>query len=164
MGSLQSAMATFRRQLEDGDLIEAYQGLMAFIRELRSYFQKKYPHYVVPRNIYYGYLDMTYFAVIPPALRPHRLKIAIVFDYEHFRFDVWLSGTNRKIQDGIWQQLKGLKHAPYRLADDPKTEDYVLAGVVVENPDFSNLEALKAEIESGTMKFIQNIEQLLGSL
>ena len=98
MGSLQSAMVTFRRQLKSNDLIEAYQGLMAFFRELRSHFQKAYPHYSVPSNIYYGYLDMTYFAVIPPALKPHKLKIAIVFDYEHFRFEVWLSGANRKVQ------------------------------------------------------------------
>jgi hypothetical protein len=157
-------MVTFRRQLEGGDLIEAYQGLMAFFRELRSHFKKTYPHYSVPSNIYYGYLDMTYFAVIPPALKPHKLKIAIVFDYEHFRFEVWLSGANRKVQARVWNHWRENPAGSYRLADDPKVQDYVLADNLVEEPDFNDLTALKAAIEQGTLNFISNIEGRLSPI
>lgn len=164
MKSLQAAMATFKDQLEDGELIMAYQGLMAFFRELRTHFEKNHPNYAVPGNIYYGYLDMTYFAVIPPTLKSHKLKIAIVFDYEHFRFEVWLSGSNRKVQAEVWQQLQDDKVLPYRLANDPKTMDYILAAILVEDPDFSDLEMLTAEIETGTSKFIHKVEQMLERL
>ena len=133
MKSFEAAMGTFQQQLKDGDLIEAYQGLMAFIRELRTHFEKTYPDYTVPTHIYYGYLDMTYFAVIPPALKPHKLKIAIVFDYERFRFEVWLSGANRKVQAEVWKQWKENPAGIYRLADDPKAAHLSFSSLTLED-------------------------------
>jgi hypothetical protein len=41
---------------------------------------------------------MTYFAVVPPSLKRRARKIAIVFNYEAFRFEAWLSATNRQLQ------------------------------------------------------------------
>lgn len=161
MSTLQAAMAIFKRQIEDGDLIVAYQGLMAFFRELRSHFEKRFLDFSVPSNIYFGYLDMTYFAVIPPALKHHKLKIAIVFDYAHFRFEVWLSGANRKVQADVWQRIKDKVPKIYHLADDPKAIDYVLTSNLVEEPDFGNLQTLTAEIERGTLAFIADVEEML---
>jgi len=154
---------SFKKQLEQGDLIAAYQGLMAFFRDLRSHFEKQHPDYAVPSNIYYGYLDMTYFAVIPAALKAHKLKIAIVFEYETFRFEVWLSGANRGVQGKIWKLVKDSGWTKHRLAEDPKRMDYVLAHILVNDPDFSDLSALTAEIERGTLEFIGDIEGFLST-
>ncbi len=163
MNGLQQAMMAFKDQLKQGDLITAYQGLMVYIRELRSHFEKQYPEYSVPSNIYYGYLDMTYFSIIPPPLKPHNLKIAIVFEYETFRFEVWLSGANRDVQARIWGWLRESGWDKYRLAEDPRKIDYVLAQTLLDDPDFSDLGKLTSEIERGTQDFIWDVEGLLST-
>jgi len=42
-------------------------------------------------GLYQGYLDMTYFAFFPVKLKKRDLKLAIVFNYQAFRFEVWLA-------------------------------------------------------------------------
>ena len=39
---------------------------------------------------------MTYFALFPDALKKHNLKLATVFNYQTFRFEVWLAARNRQ--------------------------------------------------------------------
>lgn len=65
--------------------------------DLRIHFKNRYPNYSIS-GLYQGYLDMTYFAIVPPALKQRDLKIAIVFNYDAFRFEAWLAGTNRQVQ------------------------------------------------------------------
>ena len=69
MGSFSASMDEFKSQLQRGYLQEAYYGLMEYFRELRTHFVDAYPEYDVPSNIYYGYLDMTYFSVVPEPLK-----------------------------------------------------------------------------------------------
>jgi len=161
MSSFHKSIIEFRQQLEKGAIIEAYSGLMAYFRDLRSHFQKNYPDYSVPSNIYYGYLDMTYFSIIPSNLKPHNLKVAVVFVYGQFRFEVWLSGVNRKVQEEYWHLIKDSGWDLYHLSPDPKRLDYILDQVLVEVPDFVDLGTLTEEIESGTNQFINNVEDFL---
>jgi hypothetical protein len=161
MKTLDQAMQTYKQQLKQGDIILAHQGLMAYIRDLRSHFEKRFPEYTVPSNIYYGYMDMTYFALMPPALKEQRLKIAVVFVYDTFRFEVWLSGANREVQVQVWDMLKENAPDMYTFSDDPRREDFVLAHVLVDDPGFSNLKTLTSQIEAGTLAFIENVEGLL---
>ena len=69
MGAFEKSMRKLKTMLEDGYLQEAYRGLMEYIRGLRAHFKKKYPQFSVPTNIYYGYMDMTYFAILTPLTR-----------------------------------------------------------------------------------------------
>jgi len=163
MTSFHEAMMDFRIQLEHGVLQQAYSGLMAYFRDLRSHFLKTYPEYKAT-SIYYGYMDMTYFALIPEWLRLRRLKIAIVFEYETFRFEVWLSGANRAVQATIWNRIQDQGWNRYRLAGDPRREDYILSQVLSENPDFRDLAALTTEIEQGSLAFLQDVEIFFKSL
>jgi hypothetical protein len=59
MESFHESMLEYRRQLEKGIIQGAYRGLMAYFNDLRSYFKKKYPDYLVSGRDYYGYMDMT---------------------------------------------------------------------------------------------------------
>lgn len=65
---------------------------------LRTHFHKKYPDAFVSGSIYYGYMDMTYFSFTPKSLQQRKLKIAIVFVHESFRFEVWLAAYNKQVQ------------------------------------------------------------------
>ncbi len=161
MDSLQDQMLEYKSQLEKGFIQQAYRGLMQYMLALRSQFQKNYPDYDVPGNLYAGYMDMTYFAVIPAFLKERRLKAAVVFLHENFRFEVWLSGYNRQVQAQYWQIIKDAKLQQYRLVADPLKADSILEHVLVDNPDFSDLAGLTREIEEGTLRFILDIESFL---
>jgi len=161
MGSFPASMDEYKKQLKRGYLQEAYQGLMVFFRDLRAHFKNKYPGYSVSGSIYYGYMDMTYFSIFPESLKCRKLKIAIVFIHETFKFEVWLSGSNRNVQTKYWKMLKENEWDKYHLASNPRAVDYVLDHSLINNPDFSDLDSLTRQIERGTLEFIKDIEGFL---
>ncbi len=91
-------MEQYRKQLKKGTIQRAYQGLMDYIMDLRSYFENKYPNYSVSGSIYFGYMDMTYFSFFPQSLKLRKLKVGTVFVHQAFRFEVWLFGYNKSVQ------------------------------------------------------------------
>jgi len=161
MGSLQENMIKFRKQLEKGAIQKAYRGLINYMMSLKNHFSNKYPDYFVSGSIYYGYMDMTYFSVVPRSLKDRGLKIAIVFVYDSFRFEVWLSGKNQKVLAEYWKLFKDRGWDRYKLADQGKWADSVLEHVLIDDPDFSDLDALTRQIEQGTLIFIETIENFL---
>jgi hypothetical protein len=134
---------------------------MEYLGSLRSYFKKKYPDYVVSGTIYFGYMDMTYFAVNPPILKERKLKIAIVFLHEEFRFEVWLGGYNKNVQKEYWDLVRERGWDKYHIPSSIKGIDSIVENNLVDNPDFRDLDALTMQIERGTMKFIKDVEDFL---
>jgi hypothetical protein len=164
MASFQENMLAYKAELEKGSIQQAYKGLMEYMLKLRSHFQNQLPGCEVPGSIYFGYMDMTYFSIIPPALKEHKLKIALVFLHEAFRFEVWLSGYNRQVQARYWKLIREAGWGHYRLVGDPLKADAILEHVLVEKPDFDDLTGLTAQIEGETLSFIANAEVLLSSI
>ena len=164
MSSLNKAMQAYKKQLQEGQIIQAYQGLMAYFGELRSHFQKSFPDFDVPDNIYYGYMDMTYFAIIPKFLAAKKLKIAVVFLHEAFRFEVWLAARNKQVQSIVWEGIHASDWQSYPLTPQGKGVDAILDHVIVEDPVFSDLPGLTAEIENGVLQFIKDLEGFLPTL
>jgi len=164
MGSFSESMKEFRQQLEKGAIQAAYQGLMQYFRDLRRHFRDAYPQYPVSGSIYFGTMDMTYFSLVPESLKRRRLKIAIVFVYDSFRFEVWLSGSNRKVQSEYWKRFSASDWDTYHLASNPRREDYVIDHILVSHPDFGDLDALTGQIERGTLEFIKDVEAALSEL
>lgn len=154
-------MLEYRRQLEKGAIVEAYRGLMDYFNALRTHFKKRYPDHNVSGSVYYGYMDMTYFALSPESLKNRRLKVAIVFIHDAFRFEVWLAGSNRAVQKEYWKFFTERDWEKYHVATPGKDVDAILDHILIENPDFSDLDALTEEIERGTMKFIEDVETFL---
>ena len=161
MGSFHDSMIEYRKQLEKGAIQKAYQGLMEYIMHLRTYFQNKYPDYFVSSSIYYGYMDMTYFSFIPPSLKERKLKPAIVFVYDTFRFEIWLAASNKQIQSKYWELIKESGWDMYHLVRSIEGYDSIIEDVLVEEPDFSDLGSLTEQIEKGTLKFIKDVESFL---
>jgi hypothetical protein len=151
----------YRKQLKKGHIQKAYKGLMEYIMELRLYLKNKYPDYNVSGSIYHGYMDMTYFAFFPELLKRRKLKIAIVFVYNTFRFEVWLFGYNKNIQNKYWKLIKESNWNKYRIPSTLKGVDSIIEYNLVENPDFLDLDALTKQIEGGTLKFIKDVENFL---
>lgn len=161
MKSFQESMEEYRKQLEKGVIQEAYKGLMDFISGLRIHFKNKYPDNVVSGSIYYGYMDMTYFSVFPKPLKDRDLKIAIVFLHEAFSFEVWLAAKNKQVQKSFWKFIKESGWNEYQIVSPAKGIDSIVEHILVEHPDFGNLEALTEQVEGGTLKFIEDVESFL---
>ena len=104
---------------------------------------------------------MTYFSLFPESLKRRKLKIALVFIHDRFRFEVWLSGSNRNVQSKYWKLLKESDWNKYHLASNPKGVDYVIDHILINNPDFSDLDTLTRQIERGTLEFIRDVEGFL---
>lgn len=161
MEFLQEAMQEYRRQLEKGCIQQAYRGLMQYMMDLRTHFEKKYPSSFVSGSLYTGYMDMTYFSIIPEALKERKLKVAIVFLHEACRFEAWLAGTNKQVQRRTWELLRESQWNKYRLVATTEGEDAILQSVLAEVPDFGDLDALTVQIEKGALKFIRDVESFL---
>lgn len=164
MGSFHAHMNEYRKQLEKGSIQRAYKGLMEYIMDLRTYFKNKYPDYFVSGSIYYGYMDMTYFSFFPNSLNDRKLKVAVVFIHEAFRFEVWLAGYNKQVQSKYWKLFKESGWNKYQLVPTTKGVDSILESVLVGDPDFSDLDALTKQIEKATLKFIKDVEGFLSKL
>lgn len=161
MKSLQENMVEFRKQLEIGAIQKAYLGLMEYMMSLKHHFSNKYPEYATPGSLYNGYMDMTYFSILPRSLKDRDLKIAIVFLYDTFRFEIWLSGKNKQVLAKYWQIFSESQWNRYKIVEPAKGVDSVVEHILVDNPDFSDLATLTNKIEQETLKFIQDIEGFL---
>ena len=161
MKSFNDYIYQYRKQIEKGDIQEAYKGLMEYIMNLRNHFQKKYPEYLVSGSIYFGFMDMTYFSFTPKTLKNAGLKIAIVFIHDKIKFEVWLAGVNKQSQLKHWKIFKESNWNLYRIPVDTKGIDFIVAHDLVDNPDFNDLDTLTKQIETGTFKFTKDILNFL---
>ncbi len=163
MGSFDESVKEYKIQLEKGEIQKAYKGLMGYIMDLRTYFKNKYPDYFVSGSIYYGYMDMTYFSIIPESLKNRNLKIAIVLIHEAVRFEIWLSGYNKQVQAKYWKIFKESGWNKYHLVPTTKGVDSILEYTLIDNPDFGDLNTLTRQIEEKTLAFVSDIESFLAN-
>jgi hypothetical protein len=160
MESLQEYVEEYRKQMEKGIIQKAYQGLMDYVMDLRMHFSKKYPDFA-PGNIYQGYMDMTYFPIFPRELTSRKLKIAIVLIHEKISFEIWLAAQNKQTQSEYRKLFKEKDWTKYRIPANIKGIDSIMEYTLVDNTDFNDLGALTKQIESGTLIFINDIENFL---
>lgn len=160
MHSIKNDMAEFRRQLGNGAIRAAYRALISYMLGLRAHFKNTIPGTAVS-GLYQGYMDMTYFALFPPSLAKRNLKIAIVFNYDAFRFEAWLAAGNRKVQRQAWELFKGGTWPHYRVVALAKGIDSILECDLASDFDLDDPGALTASIEKATAAFIADIERFL---
>lgn len=163
MDSPNDLIREYKNQLSKGMIQEAYKYIMKFMSDLSIYLKKRHSYYNVSA-LYYGYMDMTYFAFTPDDLKSKKLKIAIVYLHEKGRFEVWLSGSNRKIQAEYIDSMSGKDIGGYKLSQVMPGVDSIIEAILVEQPDFDHPEELKKQIEKKTIKFIDDITAVLKSL
>jgi hypothetical protein len=160
MHTTQEDILEFRRQLRSGSIQKAYRALLDYMMQLRMHFKKSYPKYSVS-GLYQGYLDMTYFAIVPPSFKHRNLKIAIVFDYEAFRFEAWLAARNRKVQRKYWEQFRDSRWPEYRVVTPAIGVDSIIECDLADRFDVRRLDALTASMEKKTARFIKDVDRFL---
>ena len=123
----------------------------------------RHKDYFVSGSIYHGYMDMSYFSFFPESLKRRKLKVGIVFNYDKFRFEVWLFGYNKQVNTKYWKLFKESNWNKYQIVPTVKGFDGIMEYILVDNPDFSDLDALTKRIERGTLKFIKDVENFLST-
>ncbi len=160
MNTVKKDLQEFRRQLEKGSLQKAYAALLSYMMKLRTHFKNNLAGTAVS-GLYQGYLDMTYFALFPSSLKHRNLKIAIVFNYDAFRFEAWLAAGNRKVQRQYWELFKDSQWPEYRVVQPTVGVDSILECDLAIDFDLDDPDVLTASIEETTGAFIDDIEKFL---
>jgi len=96
MNTLDNDIRELQKRLSDGSIQRAYRGIVSHMSRLRTVFADQRGERAIS-GLYQGYFDMTYFALFSDELKERDLKLAVVFNYETFGFEVWLAARNRKI-------------------------------------------------------------------
>jgi hypothetical protein len=161
MESLNQHIQEYTDQLSKGHIQKAYRGIMTFMADLKSDLERIHPDWV-GSTLYVGYMDMTYFACTPPALRDRKLKVAIVYLHESGSFEVWLAGNNRRVQAEYIGLLKDRDIGELELSQVQPGVDSIVVSVITERPDFDHPEKLKELIEGSTVNFANDILAILG--
>lgn len=160
MHSIREDLEEFRGQLGKGSIQKAYRALLSYMMGLRTHFKNSDAGFAVS-GLYQGYMDMTYFALFPPSLKHRGLKIAIVFNYDAFRFEAWLAGANRQVQRQYWELFRDSRWTEYRVVTPAKGVDSITECNLAEDFDFGDLDSLTASIEEKTVEFIEDVERFL---
>lgn len=160
METLNDQIQEYRHQLQNKRIQKAYLGIMNFMSGLSSYLAGWHTNYLVS-GMYFGYMDMTYFAFTPAKLKNLKLKIAIVYLHEEGRFELWLSGSNRRIQAEYIERLRKKAIGNYKLSSLHPGVDSIIETILIENPDFDHQEELMRQIEEKTLKFISDMSGLI---
>ncbi len=107
---------------------------------------------------------MTYFAVFPDTLKKRGLKLAIVFNYETFGFEVWLAARNRKVQKRYWELLLNTGYKKHPLIEPAVGIDAILASVLTADYSLETEKRLTAHIIEGVTAFERDIVSFLGKV
>jgi hypothetical protein len=160
MGPLNKEIRKYREQLRKGYIQKAYRGIMAFMSALKLHMESA-DSACLSSALYFGYMDMTYFAFTPPVLKEKKLKIAVVYLHEEGRFEAWLGGSNRKVQAEWIELLKGKDLGRYKLSQVQPGVDSILEAILTEAPDFDDPERLKDELVKKTLAFIAEVSAIV---
>jgi hypothetical protein len=162
MDSLNGYVREYTAQLRKGQIQKAYKGIMTFLSDLKVYLESAGPDYA-SSALYFGYMDMSYFAFTPPELKDKKLKIAIVYLHEECRFELWLAANNRKVQADYIELLKNKDIGGYTLTKAGPGVDSIIETIIARQPDFDNAELLKRQIEAMTREFTENVISIFNS-
>lgn len=135
---------SYKKQLEKGDIQEAYAGLVKYVMKLNTALSKNLSERYSFGNIFQGYMDYTYFYYSDDFLKKRKLKMGLVLNHTKMQFEVWLLGQTVPIQEKYWQYFKKTEWNKNRTV---KPQFSILETVIVEDPDFNDLEMLSGRIE-----------------
>ena len=160
MPSIREDTLALRTQLRRGSIQRAYRAVLAGMTALRAHFKKTCPTCAVT-GLYQGFLDMTYFALIPPSFKRRGLKVAVVFNYEAFRLEAWLAAANRQIQRTYCNRFRDWRRPGYRVSTLAAGVDSIVECVIADDPDFGDLDSLAAMVGENVAAFIADMEDAL---
>ena len=158
MTNLNQYIDNYKAQLEAGDVQKVYKALMDYMMSLKSHFQKQYSDKYSFGYLSPGYMDYTYFPMFDEYMQKKKLRFGIVLNHKEVRFELWLLGRNVEIQKKYWEFFKLTKWNE-GVTTMPKYS--IFETVLVNKPNFENLDFLSQEIE---IKVLAEIKEVIDFL
>lgn len=155
--SLNARIPAYKKVFASGEIQKTYQSFVGVVQDLRTEFKKAYKGKYSVANVLHGYIDFTYFYLQNDYLKKHRLKLAIVFNHQEVRFELWLLGQTKDVQVNFWEKLKGEKW----VNEDSMPEWSIIEIVMIASPDFDDIEQLSESIHSEFTKFSNEVFEVL---
>lgn len=160
MATLNDNIQTYTHHLRLGEIQKAYRGIMTFMSDLKTFFETRYPD-MLSSALYFGYMDMTYFALTPRNLKEQKLKIAVVYLHAEARFEFWLAGSNRKVQADTIERLRTVDLGDLVLSKVEPGIDAIVIKPIGEHPDFDHPEWMETILDQAFIQFVKDIESIL---
>ena len=158
--SLNQRVAIYKSQLDQGDVQVAYTELVKFVTRLKTHSSKKMGEAYTVGNIFQGYMDYTYFYFSSEWYRQRKLKLGLVLNHEAMRFELWLLGQTKPVQAKYWQMLQDTDW----VSDAAMPQYSVFEAVLVERPNFDDLDALRDTLIEKLLAFSESIADSISSL
>ncbi len=154
MRKLSEYVAEYQKQMELGEVQIAYEQLLKYMMRLKAHCSNGFPEEFDFGNVSPGYMDFSYFPFFNAFLRKRKLRFGIVLNHKKMRFELWLMGQNAQVQKEYWDLLKATNWNR-ELTAMPKYS--VLETVLVDMPDFDDLDALSFKIEKAAADAVEEI-------
>jgi len=144
MKDLNYYIESYKEQLKKGEIQEAYTGLVKYMMRLETILSKNLSESYSFGSLFQGYMDYTYFYYSNDFLKERKLKMGLVLNHSKMQFEIWLLGQTIPIQEKYWHYFKTTKWNKNRTT---KPQYSILETVLIENPNFNDLDLLSKQIE-----------------
>ena len=137
-------VSAYKELLKSGEIQVAYAELVKYVQKLKTTFSKDLGDSYSFGNVFQGYMDYTYFYLSNDFLKSKKLKLGLVFNHKDMRFEAWLLGQTKDVQEKYWKLLKNTK-----WINGSELPQYSIFEVtLVDHPDFNDLSALTENIKN----------------
>ncbi len=116
------------------------------IKYISAELEKELPEYTFMGRVVENQMDFSYFQATRETLKESGLKVQVVFIHSTCKFEVWISGYNRKIQSRYYKMLCN-SECLFEVCSDPERNDFILKAPVEKEITTDTPEAIIAEIK-----------------
>ena len=100
--NINSRILRYKEQVNKSDIQRMYMFLLKYVMQVKASFEKAFSKEYSCGNVSPGYLDFSYFPFYNEYLRDKKLRFGIVLNHSEMRFELWLMGQNKEIQNRYW--------------------------------------------------------------
>lgn len=161
MENINQIMDDFNCQLQKGNLQKAYRYIFTVFSDLGTCLKKQNGGAISINALYHGYLDMTYLPVVTNLLKQNGLKIALVFNYSSFQFEIWLSAVNRTKRNELLNLISHSTWNTYKTVENNENTDAIIEYKLPKITNYENFSEVVNTLSNETITFINNIENFI---
>lgn len=154
MKNLNESIKIYKQELAKGNVQIAYTTLVKYMMSLSTLFSNKFSKEYTIGGLFQGYMDYTYFYYTNDFLKERKLKLGLVLNHKDMRFEIWLLGQTKPIQEKYWQLFKSTRWCK-GVTEKPTYS--VFETVIIDTPDFNDFEKLTTKIELSLSKVSKEI-------
>ncbi len=153
-------LAQYTHSLQSGLSQRAYRLILSIFAGLKTELALRHPRDRIT-ELYQGYMDMSYIALVPKEYEEKGLKLCIVYVHKLQVFEFWLASRNRGLQDTWIKRLGGKLQEPYRLVEKGPGIDAIVSTSLMPTPSFANETELINQVCDTLQAMLTYLEKLL---